>query len=485
MAENTETILFQARQVGFDQVANRLRTVKRELFEISNNKIKDPHLKVLKQQAFDLTNRLNEQKTAMRDMEKSAGLMKNSMLQFGLSMLFGGMAIKRFFDTIAKDSFTTYNKLVANTQMANNATSQLTGAVTVLKFTMGEALNSVLEVLVPLLMPLLDKIIEFVQTHSKLVGWVVIIGILLGGLMMVVGQFVLLGLGLIAGTVLFGGLGTAGATAGTAMAGGMVKGIGGLLKTGLMILAVIAIWKTLFGLLTGDESAIKWVGKVITAIAGAVAYILYIFTKVIQTVASMFKVLGINVQWVFESIGRIMQNIFADIVNWVIDAINGLIKGWNWLAESKAGQLAGLGTIGEMKGKMSRILQSQVDFDRQERLKAEKERLAYYYSDEYAQTWKDAATQVGTDFENGMTKIADGFGYKQFTGESTTTNDTTKDDLIALANTQELAANTQQSAATNFKSAVDDFKQIAKDAKATNNKVYIDAFNNYNTTLPA
>jgi len=425
-----------------------------------------------------------DMKNRMVDVEKQAGKTQNAMLQFGLSTLFGGMAIKKFFEGIATDSFVTFNKLVANTMMANNATSQLTGAMTVLKYTMGEALNSVLETLVPLLMPLLEKIMEFVQTHSKLVGWVVIVGILLGGLMMLVGQFVLLGLGLKAGAVLFAGLGTAGATAGTAMAGGTAMGVAGLLKTGLMILAVIAIWKTLFSLLSGDESTTKWVKKVIVAIAGAVSYILYIITKVIQTIMSAIEVLGINVQWVFKSMGRIIQNVFADIINWVINAINTLLKGWNKIASSKAGKVLGLGQIGLMTGKMDKTSQSQVDFDRQEALRAEKERLAYYYSDEYAQKWKDGAIEVGEAFERGMTKISEGFGYKQFTGESTTA-DTTKADLIALANTQEQAANTNLSAATDFKGAVNDFKTLAKEAKTTNNKVYVDAFNNYNTTLPA
>jgi len=125
-------------------------------------------------------------------------------LQWGLSFLFTGMAIKRVFQGIATSSFAAYNKLTANTAMANSATNKLNMSFDYLKFTIADALNTAITPLLPMLESWIEFVANLVEDHPKLVTWIIGLGIVLGTVGMIVGQF---GLGLLGLKAAFGKLG--------------------------------------------------------------------------------------------------------------------------------------------------------------------------------------------------------------------------------------------------------------------------------------
>lgn len=138
---------------------------------------------------------------AMNDMstnsKKASQEFKSNMLGAGLSFLFTFMAVKRVFDTIKQESFNTFNKLTANTSMANNAVNRLGMAMDFLKFTVADAINLALEPMMPQLLSIIERVAEWIENNEELAGKLVVFGGVASTVGMIIGQFALFIIGIV------------------------------------------------------------------------------------------------------------------------------------------------------------------------------------------------------------------------------------------------------------------------------------------------
>jgi hypothetical protein len=150
-----------------------------------------------------------EVKVALQEVEKKSKTtsmtFQKNMMMMGFSALFTGMALTRVFSTIRNESFNVFNKLTANTQMANNAMARLNMATDYLKFTLADAINSAIEPMLPKIISIVESIVDWIENNSKLAGDLIIWGGIVSGAVMIAGQFSLAILGIIgAADLLFG-----------------------------------------------------------------------------------------------------------------------------------------------------------------------------------------------------------------------------------------------------------------------------------------
>jgi len=119
---------------------------------------------------------------------------QNRLQQFGrsfkmeyLSLLFFGMAIQRMFLGLARTGMDAYMKITEGQTEFGQSTLKLAAAWEYTKFVIGEAIGSVLTALLPTILPIIRKITDWVEQNKELVGWIIIIGVILGTLMMTFG----------------------------------------------------------------------------------------------------------------------------------------------------------------------------------------------------------------------------------------------------------------------------------------------------------
>ena len=100
-----------------------------------------------------------------------------------LSILFFGMFIQRIFTGMARGAVTAFTKIMESNDMLGTALQRLGVEWEFLKFTIGSAINTVLERLLPIILPILNKLDEWIQKNPTLTATVILLGAALGFLM--------------------------------------------------------------------------------------------------------------------------------------------------------------------------------------------------------------------------------------------------------------------------------------------------------------
>jgi len=210
--------------------------------------------------------------------QASMDMQKNIMMA-GFSFLFTGMALKRMFDTIRNDAFNVFNKLTANTQMANNAMSRLNMTTDYLKFTLADAMNSAIEPMLPMLMNVVEWLVNWIENNSELAGKILIWGGILAGVTMILGQMGLAYLGIVGAGKLLGGMGLANLFWNTGMAAAASTDalwsfsniLGSIVKLGIGLALTWAGFKILDSALDNESILGMITSSVIALIGGALA----------------------------------------------------------------------------------------------------------------------------------------------------------------------------------------------------------------------
>lgn len=252
----------------------------------------------------------NEIKQYNQEIEKSFMKQQRTMLQFGLSIMFAGMAIKRVFDSITKSSVNTFMKISEGATPAGQAITALSAGFEYLRFTVGNAIAQALLPFLPTILSIIDSIGDWIDRNPQLAGQLVILGVVLGTIMLIVGQGILLFTGIKA---LFGATGI---TAGI-LSGGLLT----LATTlGILLIAVAILWN-----LWRDNF-----GNMQTYTS-----------NIIDDIALMFGSLGVFLNGVFtgdvEKMGVSFINVLATMGDAVIQ-LTGMVFGF-------------LGRLGEEVGK--------------------------------------------------------------------------------------------------------------------------------------
>lgn len=339
-----------------------------------------------------------------KDAEKNLRTFRRSLMSVGLSFLFTGMAINKFFNEIATKSLTTFNKINADTEAANNTINRFSAGIESIQYALGDALNTALEPFAETMYEIVQSIVDFIDQNPKLSSTVLIFGLIASAVMMVVGQFGLFLLGIASVTPLLASLGGVftsifggmGATVGivTGAVGGFFSSLGTFLMTPLgMILMLIAVFTILFGLISGNEAITKMVGNFIEGIAKIIAFIMFVISGLIVYITE-------SAQIIVKTLLYFVKYSFQEMVNFIIGRINDIIKVAN-SALSALG-LKKIGLVGTVN-----FTKSGLDIG--ENLS----NIKGAWSGERLNSFMNAAGNISEDFVVGMRWFTDKLGTTQ------------------------------------------------------------------------
>ena len=240
-----------------------------------------------------LSSRLEAQQKALRGIQRE-------ILAMSLSILFVGLAIRRFTDKAFRGLLNTMQNVTDDTHEFNVLTNRLRANWEFMKFTLMDALMQS-----GLFQWFIDKLIQATQWVSNLSDrqrqWIVIslaVAAALGTVMIVFGQL------------------------GTLVAGGLLK----IVSIGKWIVAVLAKLKVAFSLsfLAGAKAALVFLAPwllIIAAFAAIVAGLWFIYKN--------WDMVWNGMKIVFFAIIRTIYDAWDGMVNGIIDGINFIIRQMN------------------------------------------------------------------------------------------------------------------------------------------------------------
>jgi len=139
---------------------------------------------------------------------KSFSGLSNGLLQFGLSALFAGMAIKQFSQSVIRSLANTFTLLADEMSVGRRRVLELQAAFQFLKFVLFDVFASTefFGTLVEFIVNLINKISEFVQKNpliATMIGLFLLLGVVVGAVALVFGQVVLglLGIAALVGVI--------------------------------------------------------------------------------------------------------------------------------------------------------------------------------------------------------------------------------------------------------------------------------------------
>jgi len=254
---------------------------------------------------------------------------------WALSMLFFGMAIKRFFDGIYKSSTQTFIKIMESSGYAGTAIQQLNAHFEYLKFTVGSVIDQVLMRFLPMIISIVEKIAHWVREHPKLTSALIIFGIVIGTLIMLFGIMFLGINGLIDLMIHFGFV--------TTTSSGAVTGLGAALVSGIAWAVIFGFFLYLLARFKSVGSAVAWVAAKINRFAKWITEKiidlgLFIFTS-LEKVYGFLDKFGIKVKYMFIALFTLIYIKLGEFVNKSIDALNVLIDEWNRIPGVNIGRI--------------------------------------------------------------------------------------------------------------------------------------------------
>ncbi len=222
-------------------------------------------------------------KITTNKMNKAFHTSKIKFQGWAMSIMFFGMAMKKIFDDIWKRSVKVFNDVKHSTEGTVTAFDILKGSLTYIGFLIGQALEPFMEYLIPIV----EKVREWIEEHPKLAGWITIIGTLLGTLLLVFGALTL------------------------AIVNGFIPAIG-LIGKGFE-------WAAASALTTFGVPLLAVIGAIVLAIISLVILWKSDFGSIKKFFIETFKTLWLTVKTVFQTIW--------DIIKYTLKAIVAIFKG--------------------------------------------------------------------------------------------------------------------------------------------------------------
>ena len=254
--------------------------------------------------------------------------MKGEFQGWAMSIMFFGMALKRTFDTIWKSSTKTFNDVKSSVDGAFTGFQMLDGAVKFLGFSAGQAL----EPIAMFLIPIVQKIAQWVSENEKIFATAVLLLGVFGTFFTLLGGGVLAVAGFIAA---WGPISTVAIPA-LVKLGGIIAGIGAgpFLIITAAVVAFIAMWQTNFGgireftkgifgaIVTHAKNIFKGLGEILT---GLWEVITGLFSGDFdQVIGGLQKVL-IGALRIVASFGDLIFKLMMHIVVFIINIIKDLV----------------------------------------------------------------------------------------------------------------------------------------------------------------
>jgi hypothetical protein len=268
---------------------------------------------------------------------KSTFLNPNVFQGWAMSLMFAGMAMERASKSIRQFGTKAFDDITHSMEGATTQNDLLQGSLKYLGYTIGEALDPVLGYLIPIV----DKISEWVETHPQLTAWGITLLGIVGTIAMIGGMWALAivnGLipfitGIVTGFPIVIGWFTSLIASANALS---------LSMTGLGLASLLSI----VGIIAGIVLAIIWIFKLKDAMGGWGEF----FKAVARGILRVIMIIGEAFVW----LGNL-------IVTAVVSAINLLIKAINALLQSGVVQW-GAKKLGISIGKIPTIPKSQYEW---------------------------------------------------------------------------------------------------------------------------
>lgn len=286
--------------------------------------------------------------TNMNNIMKKGRKATDQFNMSALGVMFAGMAIQRVFIGLARSATMTFTKILESNNMLGSAVQKLGVQFEFLKFTVGSAMNTALEPLMPVIMDIINRFTEWTQKNPKLISKIIILGIVLGTFLLIAGQTSLA----IVSIVQFFGLANVAAVAlGTSLS------IVGLILLGLVVI-VLAV-KTALELsdVALGKSERNWhtkTGNMWKDFWGFMKDIGVSMIAIIMLIGTVLSAIAFTIMLVFKDAWN------SVVTGWKL-AVNGIKKGINWIIEglNKVAKRLGFGKIKPLtllsKGELGRL----------------------------------------------------------------------------------------------------------------------------------
>ncbi len=212
---------------------------------------------------------------------------------WALSVMFFGMAMQRVFSDIWKQSAATFNDVSHSVAGTVTGFDLLEGSITYLQYSIGAALEPVVMQLVPII----DKITEWVQENEALTAGIVKWGFIIGSVLFMVGFL----------TLAFNGVWT------------MIKNVTTAIKflsaNPLILMAVAAIL------------VFTWLYKIKTEMGTWSNF----FMAILRGIIRAFVITGAAIAGAFGAAWNFVQQGWNNVVEWIGKGINKIIDWLNFV----------------------------------------------------------------------------------------------------------------------------------------------------------
>ena len=249
---------------------------------------------------------------AKHQLDQTNQSMKKAAGQFpawAMSIMFMGMALFRVFQSVWRSASETFREIRESSDGATNGFAMLEGSLKYLGFTVGQALEPIAYMLIPIV----DRFAEWVSQNQRTATSIALVVGVIAPLLMLIGQ-VTLGLN---GLLIFG-----------------KKLILTFTKIGFVIKSVAAI-------IVAIATLPAWaIAVIVAAVVGFIAFLVWGFKGGFKKIADFFSKWGKKFRsraadiWggVKDSLGDMLtgaRSLFGRFFSWVLDRFIGLIKGIN------------------------------------------------------------------------------------------------------------------------------------------------------------
>lgn len=332
MAQETDTITLQFLEKGSAELEAKLISLERRSLQFMksiNTAMKNNNLSTAKANRTKLkdnelaikSDRIEKKEIdakikSIKNAESATMMMSRKFLQAGLSVMFFGMQMQKTFQTLATQSLTTFNKLNADTESANNATNRLSAQMEGLSYIIGDAINTVLESMEGWLTNIINLVMDIINENQSWLGWAIILGLIVGTLMATVGQvgLLILGLNALKGSGGFAAVGASATAAGSAGSKGILSMVGA-------IVSVIVVWGILIGLFTGNEWTRKLIVGFVKLVGNIIITMIWVGFKIQQVLFGAFFYIIKAILSLFDWLGVGIGNVIIKAVNWMLNAV--------------------------------------------------------------------------------------------------------------------------------------------------------------------
>ena len=314
---------------------------------------------------------------------KNAKIMQRAMLMFGLSTMFAGMALMRYTQTAIKAIGLTYKTATGEQGEFAQGMNKLSAAMEFMKFSLMDALmqSGLFAVLVEWVIKLVNWFAKLPQSVRTMIMIGLIFGLILGTLMMVVGQTLLFANGVIGLTSSMAEMGTKGNAS-------LWKIIWSMIQMVLVIVVIIALIYFLYQLWSDPDTsqfdkiigtlmmvafAVAliallfgfWMVAAIAAIVGLVALIVFFRKELWANIKAIGLFVWNWLQWMharwelsWALIGLAIQDAIWTALVWVASKFDSFINGLVKMANSKLPKAFQISWESNLEDKMSKAKDS-------------------------------------------------------------------------------------------------------------------------------